>query len=100
MRQPHRRDCLKADLLGGTHAAMTGEDLAVVANQDRVREAKPPDALGDLGDLLFWSAAARCQRRVSVPQPGPFRFLGWTLCALSHLEIAGATQTHARRIIQ
>src|SRR5437870_5201821 len=41
-----------AEELGGLDPAMTGDDLMIVADQNRVGKPKPLDAVGDLADLL------------------------------------------------
>jgi hypothetical protein len=53
---------------------MSGDDFVVIANEDRIGEAKLPDAVGDLPDLLLrmgsgicriWPKACNCHRRHS-----------------------------------
>ena len=52
MGKAKRGDALHAKELGGFHPAMSGDDLVIVADQDRVGEAEFPDAVGDLADLF------------------------------------------------
>jgi hypothetical protein len=60
MGKPEHRDALDLEELGGLDPAVTGDDLAVVADQHRICEAKPFNAVGDLLDLLFgWVRALR-----------------------------------------
>jgi hypothetical protein len=51
--QAQRRNALHSQQLGGFHSAMPGDDLAVIADQHRIGEAEPLDAVGDLPDLLL-----------------------------------------------
>jgi hypothetical protein len=51
--QANRRDGLQADELGCLHPAMSGDDLVIITDQDRIGEAELPDAVGDLPDLLL-----------------------------------------------
>jgi hypothetical protein len=50
--QTQRRDAQHPKKLCGFHPAVPGDDLVIVADQDRIGEAEPPDAVGDLPDLL------------------------------------------------
>jgi hypothetical protein len=52
-RQAHGRDLIKADDFGGFDATVAGNDAVSVIDQDRVGETKPPDGIGDLGNLLL-----------------------------------------------
>ena len=52
-RQTHGRNLIKADNFGGFDAAVTGDDAVSVIDQNRVGKAKPPDSIGDLGNLLL-----------------------------------------------
>ena len=53
MRQPAGGHRVDAEELGGFHAAMAGDDLLVIVDQDRIAEAELLDALRDLPDLLL-----------------------------------------------
>lgn len=52
MRQLQGGYTVQPEQLGGLDAAMACDDLAVVADQDRIGEAEAGDAVGDLADLL------------------------------------------------
>ena len=51
--QPEGRNFSQAQMLGGRNAAMAGDDVVAIADQDRIGESKPRDAVGDLPDLPF-----------------------------------------------
>jgi hypothetical protein len=53
MSQAHRRDFLQTEQLCGLDPAMTGNDLAVLSDENGVSEAELPDAIGDLSDLFL-----------------------------------------------
>jgi hypothetical protein len=53
MSQAHRRDAVQAEQLCGLDPAVAGNDLAVLSDQNWIGEAEPPDAVGDLPDLLL-----------------------------------------------
>src|SRR5436305_1327410 len=53
MRQPDRGNGVDAEQLGGFDPPVTGDDLILVINKDRIAEAKSLDAIRDLTDLLF-----------------------------------------------
>jgi hypothetical protein len=55
--QAHGRHVLPANKLGGLHPAVSGNDLIVIADQNRIGEAEPRDAVGDLADLLLGMSA-------------------------------------------
>ena len=57
MGQAQRRHAVHAEQLGGLDPAMAGDDLAVVADQHRIGEAEPLDAVGDLPNLLLGMGA-------------------------------------------
>ena len=51
-------------------AAVTGDDVAVLADQDRIGESERADAAGDLGDLRV-AVGARVARRRNQPIERP-----------------------------
>ena len=51
--EAQRRNALNPKQLGGLHPAVPGDDLGVIADEDRIGEAEPLNAVGDLTDLLF-----------------------------------------------
>ena len=53
VRQPAGRHCVDAEELGRFHAAVAGDDLLGIVDQDRVAEAELLDALCDLANLLL-----------------------------------------------
>src|SRR5258708_39142312 len=53
MSQAHRRDAVQAEQLCGLDPAVAGNDLAVLSDQNWIGEAEPPNAVGDLADLLL-----------------------------------------------
>jgi hypothetical protein len=57
MREPNGRDGGEADQLGRLDPSVTGDDLAGIVDQHRVRKAEPFDAVGDLPDLLLRMSA-------------------------------------------
>ena len=57
MGQAKRRNALHPEKLGSLDPAMPGDDLVVIADQDRVGEAELLDAVGDLPDLLLGMGA-------------------------------------------
>ena len=58
VRQPQRRHALHLKQPCSLDPPMSRNDLTIVANQDRVGEAEPADAIGNLPDLFFNSPAA------------------------------------------
>lgn len=57
MSEAHSRDVLQADQLCSLDSAVTGDDLAILADQYRVGKSEPPDAVCDLPDLLLGMGA-------------------------------------------
>jgi len=53
MREPVGRHRGDAEELGGFHTAVTGDDLLVIIDQDRIAEAELRNAVRDLADLLL-----------------------------------------------
>ena len=53
VRQLHGWHVLDAEQLRRCYAAVTGDDLPLVVDEDRIAKAKSLDALGDLADLLL-----------------------------------------------
>jgi hypothetical protein len=51
MRQAKRGDAFHAEELGGFDPPMSGNNLVVVADEDRIGEPELADAVGDLSDL-------------------------------------------------
>ena len=65
--EAQRRDALHPEQLGGFHPAVPGDDLVVIADQHRIREAEPVNAVGDLPDLLLGVGAGIAQIRLQAP---------------------------------
>jgi hypothetical protein len=68
MGQAHRGDALESQELGCLHSSVPGDDPVLVADQHRVGEAEPSDALGDLPDLLLGMRAGVFAIRPQAPQ--------------------------------
>ena len=58
VRQPERRDALNPEELCCLDPAMAGDDLVLIADEDRVGETEALDASGDLLDLLLGVGAS------------------------------------------
>ncbi len=69
MGQAKRRNALHPEKLGGLDAAVPGDDLVIITDQDWVSESELSDAVGDLSDLLLavgagvsWIRSQTCDR--------------------------------------
>ncbi len=62
-RKAKRRHAFQAQKLSGLQAAMPGDDFVVIVDEDRIGEAEPGDAVGDLPDLLFGMRAGIAGKR-------------------------------------
>jgi len=62
-RQAKRRHVFEAEKLGGLQPAMAGDDFVIVVDEDRIGEAEPGDAVGNLPDLLFGMCAGIARKR-------------------------------------
>src|SRR5215207_3235143 len=58
VRQPERRDAFDAKELRCLDPAMTGNDLVLIADEDRIRETEALDASGNLLDLFLGVGAS------------------------------------------
>jgi hypothetical protein len=61
-RQAKRRDGFQAQKLSGPQAAMPGDDFVLIVDEDRIGEAEPGDAVGNLPDLFFGMCAGIVRR--------------------------------------
>jgi hypothetical protein len=58
-----RRDTFQAQKLCGRQAAMPGDDLPIIADEDWIGEAEPRDAVGNLPDLLLGMCTGIARKR-------------------------------------
>jgi hypothetical protein len=65
-RQAKRRHTFQAQKPSGFQAAMPGDDFVVIVDEDRIGEAEPGDAVGDLPDLLFGMRAGIAGKRLQA----------------------------------
>jgi hypothetical protein len=61
--QMKRRHHFQAQKLCSLQAAMPGDDVAIIVDEDRTGESEPRDAVGDLPDLLFGMRARIARKR-------------------------------------
>jgi hypothetical protein len=61
--QAQRRNTLHAQQLCGFHPAVAGDDLVIIADQDRIGEAEALNAVGDLPDLILGMEAGVFRER-------------------------------------
>jgi hypothetical protein len=66
LRQPQRRNSAPSEMPGGLDAAMSSDDLVIVADQHRIGKAEPLDTSGDLPDLFAGMGAGIARIRLKL----------------------------------